>query len=227
VSIEAVAGGSGNDLILGNAGANQLIGADGDDRLVGRGGNDRLEGGIGSDTADYAEAMQSVFVDLTAGSASGVEIGTDTLFSIENVDGGFGDDSIRGDAGTNRLLGSGGADQLEGRGDADHFVYNATTDGLDHITDFSGHDGEGDVFDFNALAFGNGLAEGGADTGVLDASHFVANDTGATTADEVFWYNTGDSTLYYDADGNGGGEAVAIAVLDNGFVLNNTDLHLV
>ena len=68
---------------------------------------------------------------------------------------------------------------------------------------------------------------GGADTGTLDSSHFVVNDTGATTAAEVFWYNTTDHTLYYDADGSGDGAAVAIAVLDNNFLLNNTDLHLI
>ena len=51
----------------------------------------------------------------------------------------------------------------------------AVNDGLDHITDFSGHGGQNDVLDFDHLAFGNGLAVGGADTGTLDASHFVAN----------------------------------------------------
>ena len=99
--------------------------------------------------------------------------------------------------------------------------------GLDHIVDFSGHGGQNDELDFDHLAFGSGLAAGGADTGTLDASHFVANATGATTADEKFWYNTSNSTLYYDADGSGGGAAVAIAVFNNGFVLNNTDIHLI
>jgi hypothetical protein len=61
----------------------------------------------------------------------------------------------------------------------------------------------------------------------LDASHFVADDIGPTDAAQVFWFNTADNTLYYDADGNGVGSAIAIAVLDNGFVLDHTDLVLV
>ena len=98
---------------------------------------------------------------------------------------------------------------------------------LDHITDFSGHGGQNDVLDFDHLAFGNGLAVGGADTGTLDASHFVANATGATNAQQVYWYNTSNSTLYYDADGSGSGAAVAVVVFNNGFVLNSTDIHLI
>jgi len=77
------------------------------------------------------------------------------------------------------------------------------------------------------LAFGSGLAVGGADTGTLDASHFIANGTGPTTTDQVFWYDTDNSTLNYDADGSGSGGAVAIAVFNNGFVLNSTDIHLI
>jgi hypothetical protein len=49
---------------------------------------------------------------------------------------------------------------------------------------------------------------------------------GPTDAAQVFWFNTADNTLYYDADGNGVGSAIAVAVLDNGFVLNHTDLVL-
>jgi hypothetical protein len=62
---------------------------------------------------------------------------------------------------------------------------------------------------------------------MLDPSHFVANATGATTVTEVFWYNTTDHTLYYDADGSGAGAAVAIAVLANNFLLNHTDFDLI
>ena len=83
------------------------------------------------------------------------------------------------------------------------------------------------MFDFSQAAFGSGLATGGASTGTLDASHFVADGTGPTTAAQVFWYNTADHTLYYDADGSGAGAPVAVAVLDNLFTVNNTDIHLV
>src|SRR5262245_63227070 len=61
----------------------------------------------------------AVLVDLQAGTASGIDIGNDTLVSIENVEGGLGNDTIRGDAGANRLLGGDGDDRLAGRGGDD------------------------------------------------------------------------------------------------------------
>jgi Ca2+-binding RTX toxin-like protein len=137
------------------------------------------------------------------------------------------DDTISGNGGNNFIEGQGGNDTLTGGGGLDRFIYSAVNDGLDHITDFSGHGGQNDELDFDHLAFGSGLAVGGADTGTLDPSHFIANGTGPTTADQKFWYDTDNSTLYYDADGSGSGSAVAIAVFNNGFVLNNTDIHLI
>src|SRR5262249_11890268 len=118
ISIENVDGGSGNDTIRGDAGANRLVGGDGNDRLVGRGGDDVLDGGVGSDTAGYAGARQAIVIDLQAGTASG-QAGNDTLISIENADGGSGNDEIRGDAGANRLVGGAGDDRLAGRGGDD------------------------------------------------------------------------------------------------------------
>ena len=154
-----------------------------------------------------------------------VETGT-LLQDFENVIGGNFADTFTGNSQTNVLTGGDGDDLLTGGGGADHFVYTATTDGLDQITDFSGHGGQDDRLEFDHLAFGDGLAAGGANTGVLDAARFVANDTGATTTSEVFWFNTADSTLYYDADGSDAGAAVAVVKLNNNFALNNTDLLL-
>jgi Ca2+-binding RTX toxin-like protein len=208
---------------------NEFEGLGGDDTIIGN-GNTRIS---------FANATGGVVVDVAAGTATGnSSVGTDTFTGVANVRGSNSVDTITGDANNNVLEGQGGDDTINGRagndtltggvGD-DHFVYTATTDGFDHVTDFAGHGvgGQTDVFDFDHLAFGNGLAVGGADTGTLDASHFVANATGATTADEVFWYNTADHTLYYDADGSGDGAAVAVAVLDNNFLLNSSDFHLI
>jgi len=212
-----------------NGSLNEFEGLGGDDTIIGN-GNTRIS---------FANATGGVVVDVAAGTATGnSSVGTDTFTGVANVRGSNSVDTITGDANNNVLEGQGGDDTINGRagndtltggvGD-DHFVYTATTDGFDHVTDFAGHGvgGQTDVFDFDHLAFGNGLAVGGADTGTLDASHFVANATGATTADEVFWYNTADHTLYYDADGSGDGAAVAVAVLDNNFLLNSSDFHLI
>src|SRR5262249_61798549 len=72
-----------------------------------------------NDTAGYAADTLGVNVDLELGTASGVEAGNDTLVSLENVEGGLGNDVIRGDAGANRLLGGDGDDRLAGRGGND------------------------------------------------------------------------------------------------------------
>ena len=198
----------------------------------GMGGNDTVTGN-GNTRVSYDNATAGVTVTLGlngSGTATGdASVGTDTFISgVSRVRGSDFADTITGNGGNNFIEGQGGSDTLTGGNGLDRFIYGAVNDGLDHITDFSGNGGEGDVFTFNHFAFGNGLAVGGADTGVLDASHFVANSFGATTVAEVFWFNTTDNTLYYDADGSGtGSAAVGIAVLDNSFVLSSSDLHLI
>jgi Ca2+-binding RTX toxin-like protein len=197
----------------------------------GLGGDDTITGN-GNTRVSYANATAGVTVTLGAdgsGTATGdASVGTDTFISgVSRVRGSEFADTISGNGGNNFLEGQGGNDTLTGGAGLDHFIYSAVNDGLDHITDFSGHGGQNDVLDFDHRAFGDGLAVGGADAGTLDPSHFIANGTGPTTADQVFWYDTDNSTLYYDADGSGSGAAVAVAVFDNGFVLNSTDIHLI
>jgi len=139
-----------------------LLGGSGDDTLQGRAGDDFLDGGNGSDTAGYALDTLGVIVDLVAGTASGAEAGNDTLVSIENVEGGLGNDIIRGDAGANRLLGGDGDDRLVGRGGndtlvgglgADTFVFNPGF-GQDTITDLTAGTAPGhDIIEFDHVIF--------------------------------------------------------------------------
>ena len=60
---------------------------------------------LATDTITFASATDDVTVDLSAGTASGSEIGSDTLTEIENVIGGAGNDTITGDDADNRLEG--------------------------------------------------------------------------------------------------------------------------
>ena len=153
-------------------------------------------------------------LDITVQHANGADILTGSSL----------DDILTGGAGNDTLTGGAGNDTLTGGSGNDHFVYNATNEGLDHIIDF----GTGsDELDFKHTAFGNGLASGGADTGTLGSSHFVANGTGPTNANQVFWYNTADHTLYYDADGSGAGAAIAMAKLENNHALVSGEIHMV
>lgn len=121
----AATGNDGDNTLIGNDGANTLSAGDGNDVVDGGAGNDTLVGGsgagddtyiggVGVDTVVYSSATQGITVDLAAGTATGPEIGNDTLIEIENVVGGSGDDVIRGDTGDNQLFGGDGNDLLTG-----------------------------------------------------------------------------------------------------------------
>ncbi len=135
-SIENVIGSAAADVLSGTGGDNLFAPGDGDDTVDGRGG---------SDTVSYAGTVSSVTVDLDFGTnqATGPDIGTDQLTSIENIIGGFGNDILSGDAGPNILRGGPGADMLDGRDGDDTFQ-------------IAGNEGIGDIF------------IGGADTDTLE-----------------------------------------------------------
>lgn len=139
------------------------------------------------------------------------------------LSGGSGPDHLGGGIGNDTIIGGQGSDQLWGGPGNDHFVYNHKAEGLDQIMDFSA----GDSFDFSRTEFGNHLANGRANTGALDPSHFIANATGPTNGLQEFWYNTVNQTLYFDPDGSGHNAPIAMAHLTNGYVIHNTDILLV
>ena len=139
-NIQGAEGSNFNDLIVGNAA---------DNRLDGRGGNDTIDGGAGSDWVEYNQALIGIRVDLSQGKAfdDGQGVGdalqsaaveSDTLISIENVQGGYGNDLIIGDLGANQLEGGAGNDTLYGgagndvaifSGKRDQYTVTATTSG--------------------------------------------------------------------------------------------------
>ena len=155
VVIEAAIGGDGADSMLGNAGDNMLAGnADGDtlnggagnDSLDGGTGDDRLIGGDGTDIIDYGRFSSAISFNLAAGTISGSDMGTDTLFGIEGAAGGQGADDFFGDAGNNLFFGNAGTDTLIGGAGSDSLFGGAgddllISDGLgDHIEAGDGDD---------------------------------------------------------------------------------------
>lgn len=112
--IENLRGSEFDDTLYGSTGANVLDGGAGDDTLVGRGGNDVLRGGDGFDIVDYSDATAGVRVKLNIGQASDGEGGTDTLISIEDLNGSLHDDVLVGSVEENFLFGLDGADYLVG-----------------------------------------------------------------------------------------------------------------
>lgn len=91
---DTVRGGDGDDFIQGNGGNDILYGDAGNDTLSGGAGNDQVFGGDGQDTVDFSEEFERVVVDLAAQTATGLQIGTDTLNSIEHARGGLGHDRL-------------------------------------------------------------------------------------------------------------------------------------
>ncbi|NBS96449.1 MAG: tandem-95 repeat protein, partial [Betaproteobacteria bacterium] len=127
--------------VIGSNYADVITGDANDNRLDGRGGNDTIDGGAGNDWVVYNQAMQGVRVDLSQGKAfdDGQGIGdapqteaveTDTLISIENVQGGWGNDSIVGSAEANELQGGAGSDTLDGGAGNDTLVGGAGNDSI-------------------------------------------------------------------------------------------------
>ena len=134
-------GGSGNDELTGGGGNDEFHGGSGDDTLnAGAGddivdsgsGNDTINGGAGAgddvyvggpgkDAVTYGSTSLGVNVNLTTGIATGTEINTDTLASIENATGGSGNDTLIGDNNNNDLDGKGGADAMTGLGGNDRY----------------------------------------------------------------------------------------------------------
>ena len=120
-------GGAGDDHLLGQLGNDTLLGGAGNDLLYGGAGADALDGGDGVDTASYDASSDSVFIDLTANTATGGYATGDVLTNIENLFGSSHKDNFTGDINANILTGGGGNDWLQGHGGAD------TLDGGDGV----------------------------------------------------------------------------------------------
>ena len=109
--------------VIGSAFADNLTGDSGDNWFRGNAGDDTFTGGGGNDTADYADDIGAVTVDLGTGTATDGWGNTDTLSGIERVRGSFFDDTLTGDANNNTLSGLAGNDTLDGGGGFDYASY--------------------------------------------------------------------------------------------------------
>lgn len=141
-------GGDGEDVLSGGAGRDRLFGADGNDSLDGGDGDDFLSGGAGcdlvkaaagndtvladsdhaddaydggegTDTIDYSASATGIIFDLEAGTATGFEIGNDSIVSFEQIVGGSGDDLFMVGGQASVLRGGDGNDTFQFDFDAD------------------------------------------------------------------------------------------------------------
>jgi uncharacterized delta-60 repeat protein len=141
---------------------------------------------------------------------------TSNFVSNERFFGMAGNDTLLGGAGDDYLSGGAGRDRLIGGSGSDQFVFDAAlnrTGNVDIITDFvRGQDKivlDRDVF--SRFSVGENVAD-----------HFSATGR-PLDRDDYLIYNASTKTLFYDADGSGGGAAVAFAVLTGVNTLSASD----
>lgn len=205
-SIENATGGSGHDVLIGtdadnnvligNGGADVLYGLNGNDILrggtVGAGQTNQLWGGNGSDTADYATTSAATIVDLRVLGTWVSGVLTDQMSSIENVNGGSGDDQIIGtDADANTLIGNDGTDVLYGLNGDDILSGGTAQSGqTNQLWGGTGNDAAsyayattGIYVDLNQVA---GWVKNGGGTLVLtDLYNSIENVVGGSVADTI------------------------------------------
>jgi Ca2+-binding RTX toxin-like protein len=227
--VENLIGGNNADDFLGDQFSNDLKGGNGNDTLSGGGGADLLQGGLGSDkldggagldTADYSSHTGTISVTLDGANVVNLRVNNtveDSLVNIENIRAGQGADVLIGDTRANRLQGNEGADTLNGKGGldtllggdgADVFVFDTAlgAGNVDRVLDFEvGVDKlvvDDDVFTMLLSGFG----------GSLPADRFRVGSAAGDANDYLIW-DPRTSYLFYDADANGVGAAVRVAVI--------------
>ena len=174
----------------------------------------------------------SIYNDLIMGSGSADKLqglaGNDTLYGYAGNDvleGGDGDDTLLGDVGDDTLIGGSGMDKLTGGAGNDLFRFStlqsaSPANNLDTITDF--------VRGADKIALDRAVFTKLTTAGSLDAGNFVASATGkALDANDYVLFNTSNSTLWYDSDGNGSAAAVQIATLTGINTLAASDFTLI
>jgi len=175
VSIERVRGTRSNDNLVGNAADNVFRGLAGNDTISGEGGNDWVS--YARDINVRAEGETLIGVNVNLQSVATDSFGdTDTLYSIENAEGGTLDDIFDGTAGDNVFRGFSGNDVITGWDGSDTVDYHVDADfGLNVAFE----DGSAGVSVNLGL---NTATDGFGDT---DTLFFIENVIGTDAADTI------------------------------------------
>jgi Ca2+-binding RTX toxin-like protein len=222
---ENINGTSHSDFLVGSSTVNIINGGDGSDTIEGGAGADKMDGGDGNDDVlSYFHSIAAVTVTLgndgsaTGAVAKGGDATGDKFTNFENITGGQGNDILTGNAGANVLSGRDGNDTLTGGaqvdimtgGDgADVFNYLSKAEivsASDHITDFTSADGD----QIGIKKSGFGIASG-INGSTFDSQHYFDDQNGHTATGvnhAQFIFDNATGELYFDADGQAGGEVV-------------------
>ena len=207
---------TGNELsnyITTNAGANTLDGGSGGaDLLWGREGDDSYFVDSDDTVVEYAgHGYDIVYARASHTLSAGYEI--EVLGTVDNtastaidLTGNELSNYVTGNAGANVIDGGAGSDYLQGRGGADSFAFTTALgpNNVDEILDF--------VSGTDKIALDDAIFAGIGTPGSFDANAFVAGSAAADADDRII-YNQATGQLFYDADGNGAGEAVLFGLV--------------
>ncbi len=208
-------GNSLNNVLTGNSATNTLTGGAGDDTYV---------IGTGDSVVEAASAgIDTVQANITYTLVNNVENLSLTGTTAINGTGNTLNNVLIGNSAANTLTGGAGNDSLSGGLGVDNFVFNAALNALtnnDIITDFRVVD---DTIKLENAIFAKFTA-----TGALSSGSFVSG-VGAVARDsnDYLIYDTGDGSLYYDADGNGAGARVEFVSLTGNPVLTAADFVII
>jgi Ca2+-binding RTX toxin-like protein len=179
---DVIEGGAGNDYLFAGDGNDAVNGGAGDDTIIGGSGNgdDAYAGGTGADTLVYSSATSGITVDLDAGSATGVDIGTDTIADdIETVVAGQGDDMVLGSTRDENLFGGTGDDTLSSGGGNDLLDGGAGNDVLEAFGT--------DITNGDQLKLGDAFATAGS--GGIDVPNVSVASASAFTLEALVYFD--------------------------------------
>lgn len=212
---DRIFGDQGNDMITAGAGDDAVFGGAGDDLMVAEvgDGNDVYFGDEGIDTLDMSAATANVTVNLGSGAlsngtASSSQTGSDTIWGIENVNTGSGNDTITASNAVNVINGGAGSDTFK-------FTSTTAANG-DTIVTFE----PGDRIDLSAIDANTGTA-GDQSFTLVNGAPTAAGQLGVTLETRA----DGDFTVIQgNIDGNADAEfTIEIAGHHN---LNSTNAGL-
>ncbi|HAD04554.1 MAG TPA: hypothetical protein DCF93_08000 [Desulfuromonas sp.] len=222
---DTVSGSAGHDLIVGGLGVDTLRGGSGDDTFLvegndsaydsfeGGAGIDAIVGGAGDDVIRVhlfsgEQTVESIDggggVNSVAGNAANntIDLSGTTLFNIERIDAGAGNDTVSGSAGHDLIVGGLGVDTLRGGSGDDTYRF-SLGDGRDTVNN-------ADPSGFDRVLFDSGIER----TGVAFFRNGNQLEIAYSTTDKVIVNN-------YFADPDGRVDEVRLA---DGNFLNASDI---
>lgn len=212
--------GDGQNIIDAGGGKNIITTGNGADSILSGTGNDEIDAGAGDNAITAGDGKNVI------GSAEGNDVISsgshkDTINAGDGnnfISSGAGNDKVTTGSGNDLINSGAGADILKGGAGSDMFVFdNLATGGYDTIKDFAAVK---DLIQLDTSVF-NALSGG------ISANNFAAAASTPTAQDmdDFLLFERDTGALYYDADGNGVGAPVQIALLQgsklDGFDHNN------